>query len=196
MLDTGLVSLDADSARCTISGLLPLHAVTANRLMDMYNWLTDRRYAARPGEPLLKQHQLAGRHTVVAHALLPQLGMASCTPLQLAAQLGAKSTFIFLLHKQTHTLWKWGPVTAFEIDLHSVDSAGDGDVDVMEIIGRLDSKPETTSILLDDCMQGFVHKLFCQKWSRFGAAIHYTKVRVRVTLFLTLTLILTLTLTL
>ena len=52
---------------------------------------------------------------MVAHAQLPQLGMASCTPLQLAAQLGAKSTFIFLLHKQTHTLWKWGPVTAFEI---------------------------------------------------------------------------------
>lgn len=175
MLDTGLVSLDSDSARCTISGLLPLHAVTANRLMDMYNWLTDRRYAAPPGEPLLKLHQLADPHTVVAHAQLPQLGMAACTPLQLAAQLGAKSAFIFLLHKQTHTLWKWGPVTAFEIDLRGVDSAGEGDVDVMEIIGRLDSQPETTSILLDDCMQGFVHKLFCQKWHRFGAAIHYTK---------------------
>ena len=35
--------------------------------------------------------------------------MASCMPIQLAAQLGAKSTFIFLLHKQTDTLWKWGP---------------------------------------------------------------------------------------
>ena len=26
-----------------------------------------------------------------------------------------------------------------------------------------------------DRVQGFVHKLFCQKWHRFGAAIHYTK---------------------
>ena len=88
----------------------------------------------------------------------------------------------------------------------------------MEIIGRLDCKPETTSILLDDCMQvrlgligqtptqtltlsptltltlpiymqGFVHKLFCQKWSRFGAAIHYCKLLVHVSYLVLLTVI-------
>jgi hypothetical protein len=64
---------------------------------------------ARSGEPLLKHHQLADSHAAVIHAKLPQLRMAACMPMQLAAQLGAKSTFIFLLHKQTDTLWKWGP---------------------------------------------------------------------------------------
>ena len=51
MLDTGLVSLDSDSVRCGISGFLPLHAVTANRLKDMYNWLTDRRCDGARFEP-------------------------------------------------------------------------------------------------------------------------------------------------
>ena len=64
---------------------------------------------ARPGEPVLKQHQLADPRTTVTNAKLPQLQMTSCMPIQLAAQLGAKSVFIFLLHKQTDTLWKWGP---------------------------------------------------------------------------------------
>ena len=51
MLDTELVSLDSDSVRCGISGFLPLHAVTANRLKDMYNWLTDRRCDGARFEP-------------------------------------------------------------------------------------------------------------------------------------------------
>ena len=51
MLDTELVTLDSDAMRCNISGFLPLHAVTANRLTDMYNWLTDRRCDVAPLEP-------------------------------------------------------------------------------------------------------------------------------------------------
>ena len=51
MLDTELVTLDSDAMRCNISGFLPLHAVTANRLKDMYNWLTDRRCDGARFEP-------------------------------------------------------------------------------------------------------------------------------------------------
>eukprot|EP00964_Phaeocystis_antarctica_P063496 scaffold38128_cov45-Phaeocystis_antarctica.AAC.2 len=65
MLDTELVTLDSDAVRCNISGFLPLHAVTANRLTDMYNWLTDRRCDAAPLEP--------GRDPLICRAAGPML---------------------------------------------------------------------------------------------------------------------------
>lgn len=42
MLDTKLITLDSPGARCEVSGFLPLHAVTANGLKDMYNWCRRR----------------------------------------------------------------------------------------------------------------------------------------------------------
>ena len=72
MLDTELVTLDSDAVRCNISGFLPLHAVTANRLTDMYNWLTDRRGDAAPLEP--------GRNPLICRAADP-----ACSPCALSA---------------------------------------------------------------------------------------------------------------
>ena len=79
MLDTELVTLDSDAVRCNISGFLPLHAVTANRLTDMYNWLTDRRCDAAPLEP--------GRDPLICRAAGPMLepGILICIVLWVAA---------------------------------------------------------------------------------------------------------------
>ena len=168
MLTTELVSLNAPAARCDITGFLPIHAVCANGLKDMYNWLTTG--VGKPGEPTLAPAQLATAGLAVAEGRLTALKLSHCTPIQLAAQLGDKSMFLFLLRKQTNILWKWGPVTQYEIDLQGVDSAGDAECDVMEVIGRLDCHEETTEMLLDTFMQGFIHKLFEQKWWRCAAS--------------------------
>lgn len=179
MLDTGLVTLDSPAARCEVSGFLPVHTVTANGLKDMYDWLTTG-VASKPGEPSLAPEQLANAKSIVTEGRLPDLQLASCSPMQLAAQLGSKKMFIFMLRKQTNVLWKWGPVTAYEINLDGVDSAGDAECDVMEIIGRLDCPKETTEMLLDSFMQGFIHDLFVQKWRRYGKWIHYFKIFLHV----------------
>ena len=179
MLDTGLVTLDSPAARCEVSGFLPVHTCTANGLKDMFDWLTTG-VARKPGEPTLAPEQLANAKSIVIEGRLPEQQLVSCSPMQLAAQLGSKKMFIFMLRKQTNVLWKWGPVTAYEINLDGVDSAGDAECDVMEIIGRLDCPKETTEMLLDSFMQGFIHDLFVQKWHRYGKWIHYFKIFLHV----------------
>jgi hypothetical protein len=173
MINTGLVGLNVQEDRCVVSGFLPLHAVVANGLKDMYNWLTTGK--GKPGEPTLEEAQLADTTQVVMDRRLTAMGMAHTSPMQLAAVLGYPKMFTFVLRKQTNVLWKWGPVTQYEIDLDGVDSAGDTECDVMEIIGRLDCKKETQEMLLDSFMQGSIHKLYEEKWYRYGAPIHYIK---------------------
>jgi len=76
-------------------------------------------------------------------------------------------------NKHTKIMWKWGPVTAYELDLEGIDSSGDGAADVMEIIGRQDASRVTQQLILDNMMQGFLYKLFQQKWERYGWFLHY-----------------------
>ena len=96
---------------------------------------------------------------------------------ELTAHLGDHKTFKHILRKQCEVLWIWGPVTQFSINLKGVDSAGSGGGDVMELIGRLGARRETTELLLDSFMQGFVHELFLSKWRRFAGSIYYVRRR-------------------
>ena len=41
----------------------------------------------------------------------------------------------------------------------------------------------TTEMLLDDFMDGFLHKLFVQKWDKFGRVIHYARLACTVCYF-------------
>ena len=45
----------------------------------------------------------------------------------------------------------------------------------LRAVGRLDCKKETQEMLLDNFMQGSIHKLYEEKWYRYGAPIHYIK---------------------
>jgi hypothetical protein len=56
-----------------------------------------------------------------------------------------------------------------------VDSAGSGSGDVMELVGRFDAAKETTTMLLDSFLRGFIYQLFRQKWVKFGSRIHYAR---------------------
>ena len=84
---------------------------------------------------------------------MTSLGLHCLTTLQLTALLGDHATFKHILQKQCSILWVWGPVTQYSINLLGVDSAGSGGGDVMELIGRIDAKRETTELLLDEFMQ-------------------------------------------
>merc|ERR1719197_1564032 len=92
------------------------------------------------------------------------------TPLQLACQLGFHDMFSHILNRSTYSsiLWKWGPVTQFQINLEGIDSASGLGGEVLELIGRFDAKEKTQEMLLDDFMNGFMQNLFVEKWERFG----------------------------
>ena len=129
-----------------------------------------------------------------------------CTPLALAAVLGDQPMVKHILRRQTRVMWKWGPVTQYETDLHGIDSSGEGGNDLMELICQLDAREATQRMILDTFIDGLIWKLFKQKWcaahAPWGrlcpssrAARSYRPPRP-VTLALTLALALTLTLVL
>ena len=95
---------------------------------------------------------------------------SSLTPLQLACQLGDHRMFEHILKRSTYSsiLWKWGPVTQFQINLDGIDSAGGMGGEVLELIGRFDAKIPTQEMLLDEFMEGMLNGLFVEKWERFG----------------------------
>jgi len=55
------------------------------------------------------------------------------------------------------------------------DSAGEGGGDIMELVARLDAKRETTELVLDSFMTGFIYQLFQLKWKKYGAKLYYSR---------------------
>jgi hypothetical protein len=94
------------------------------------------------------------------------------TPLQLACQLGKRATFRHLLERRAQVEWRWGPLSQIRIELSGIDSVGGGANDVMEVIGRPEASAATQAFLLDAFLEGFLHKLFLEKWRKFGLTLH------------------------
>ena len=166
MLATGAVSFNArEHAGCVISGFLPLHAIVANGMLSMYDFVT----AELPHEwrADATQRTRTGRSGDASLRLL--------TGMQLAAKLGDHRMFRHILRKQCNIDWVWGPVTQFSLNLEGIDSAGEGGSDIMELITRMDAQKGTTEMLLDNFMNGFIHRLFEKKWRLYGARVHYAK---------------------
>ena len=44
-------------------------------------------------------------------------------------------------------MWKWGPVTQYQVSLEGIDSIGDSDNDVMNLVARYDAADDTRSML-------------------------------------------------
>ena len=164
MLSTTLVDLSSSCAPCKISGFLPIHATIANRNTEMYDFLVSQ----LPEKP--EDHR-----TGLGRALALQ-DMSALAPLGLAAKLGFHDVFIHILQSQCQLQWRWGDVSSYHIDLTGVDSSGHGGGDVMELITKVSATKETTEMLLDTFIQGFINKLFRMKWSSYGWKLHWIKV--------------------
>ena len=166
LLATRHVSLN-DPASCAISGFAPIHAVVANRNMEMLEYLTSE---LPPDQRASSSKRVGSSRTASLQHL------RSLTPLQLAAQLGYHDEFKRVLRGQCTLKWKWGDVSEYEIDLRGIDSSGTGGGDVMELICKVSSSKETTEMLLDSFMQGFIFKLFRKKWEHFAWRLHCVRI--------------------
>ena len=78
----------------------------------------------------------------------------------------------YILRCQSKVDWVWGPVTQLSLDLDGIDSLGETNNDVMELVAVIGADPRTQEMLLEDFMQGFLHKLFDQKRKQFGFTFH------------------------
>ena len=166
---TGNLDLNDPAQACAITGYLPIHAVVACGMRDMYNFLIElpnRKNCAK----------LTPERRAVIHADHEATTAAApdgtqLTPLQLAALMGNHTMVKHILHRQTRTLWKWGPVTQYEMDLRGVDSAGGGANDLMELVGHIDAAQPTAEMVLDDFIAGAIWGLFQQKWEQYGRRV-------------------------
>ncbi len=69
---------------------------------------------------------------------------------------------------------QWASVAELSIDLTEIDSAGrESTLDVMELVTLPDSLPAAQEMLLDEFLDGMLHKLFVRKWRAFGRRFHW-----------------------
>ena len=164
---------DEEHQACRVTGFLPLHAVAANSLRDVYDFLSDMPESEHLEERTADERQ---RTLTPSAATLgrrpPTIQYSGLTALQLACKMGDARMFKHILGRQTMILWRWGPVTQFMIDLTGVDSAGVGSTDIMELVGQFDATPGTQRFILDDVMNGLLFELFDLKWRQFAGALH------------------------
>ena len=163
----GFVDLNDPIHFCVHSGFSPMHAAVCNGFASMYDFLVDLPDLGL-NENLKGDEYLRSGVGDVPECL--QRYSSGLTPLQLACQLGFHDLFEHIIKRPTYCsiLWKWGPVTQFQINLNGIDSATGQGGEVLELIGRFDAKIETQEMLLDEFMGGFLHHLFEEKWERFG----------------------------
>ena len=152
---------------CGQTGLYPLHVAVANGLASMYNFLVDL-----PTLGIEYDHirAIPNKRAGVGRGAP---GLAGLTPLQTAAKLGDQRMVQYILRCNSEVNWVWGPVSELHLSLAGIDSLGDNNNDMMELIAQIGASERTRSMLLDSFMQGFIHKLFLQKWNLFGRHIHY-----------------------
>ena len=163
----GAIDMNATEHFCVKSGFSPMHAAVCNGFASMYDFLVDLPELGL-NETLRGDEKLKSGIGDVPECLA-RYG-SRLTPLQLACQLGHHGVFEHILRRPTYSsiLWKWGPVTQFQINLSGIDSASMQGGEVLELIGRFDAKIGTQEMLLDDFMEGMMHHLFEEKWERFG----------------------------
>lgn len=161
LLNTGLTSLNENCGK--IVGFYPLHAVSANGLRGMYDFLTTE----------LPEEQRAQKDLPSQSGRLIHLALDDMSPLQLTCRIGLRYMHQHIMRSElVRILWVWGPVTQYQISLRGIDSSGDGACDVMEVLCRDDAAQVTREFILDEFMCGFLFNLYEQKWRKFGWYIH------------------------
>lgn len=153
----GIINLNDSRSACKLTGMLPLHVAVANSLTGMVNFLLDL-----PGMPIEFDDMRARPDAYTGCGSRAQYALLN--PLQVACKLGDKKLVQYILRTQAQQQWVWGPVAEYHLDLNGIDSIGDTGNDVMELVSRLDALDQTKEMLLDNFMEGLVHKLFMQKF--------------------------------
>jgi hypothetical protein len=162
----GVLDVNDTRQACKLTGFLPIHVAVANSLTGMVNFLLDL-----PGLPIefddmrARQESLSTCGKLSAYSLL--------NPLQVACKLGDKKLVQYILRTQSKQQWVWGPVSEYHLNLYGIDSIGDTGNDVMELVTRLDATESTKEMLLDEFMDGLLHKLFTQKYHGVSRLWHY-----------------------
>ena len=161
----GLLQLDNPRHACRITGFLPLHIAVVNGLTGMYDFILN--FAN-----IRELEEFRSRPNLISTRVGQFREYAGLTPLQLAAKVGDHRLFQYIMRRTAKVLWVWGPVTQYELSLDQIDSTGETGNDVMELIGMGDAQKKTQEMLLDNFMQGFLHKLFEMKWRRYGRHLY------------------------
>ena len=128
---------------CALTGMLPLHVAVVNGVRNMFDFLIDLPGLDVPAELSLHAQRLRTSSKGT---------WTNLTPLGLATVLGDQRMFQHIMRRRARVLWKWGPVTNFQVTLEGIDSAGDSDNDVMELLVRGNASQKTQS-LLDECVR-------------------------------------------
>ena len=163
----GLFDLNDSRHACCYTGFLPVHVAVANGLTEFFDFLV----AGPSGNAVDARQMLAMRASSDrTTALGCRRNLAMLTPLQLTVMLGDQRMFQHVLSKRAVIQWRWGPVTQLQLNLAGIDSCGVTGNDVMELICSLSATRGAQEMLLDAFMQGFLHKLFQEKWILYGRA--------------------------
>ena len=95
--------------------------------------------------------------------------LAHLTPMQLAAYLGDYRMLTHCMRRRAVVLWKWGPVTQYQLDLDEIESVGSEGRGVMALAAN--ASPE---LLMGQTRHpsgqelSMLHDLFMQKWETFA----------------------------
>ena len=162
----GLIDFNDPRHACRLTGFMPVHVAVANSLTGMVNFLLDL-----PGLSIEYDDMRARQDAFSACGKRSKYSLLN--PLQVAAKLGDKKLVQYILRTQSKQQWVWGPVSSYHLDLHGIDSIGDTANDVMELVSRLDALDATKEMLLDEFMDGLLHRLFVEKYKKACIYIHY-----------------------
>ena len=159
----GLTNPNESPVACPNTGFFPIHVAVANGLTQMFDFLQEL--------PALSEcrEQRASPEGLSLRAAWGPVGRL--TPLQLACYLGDHRMFQHILKRRAQVNWMWGPVTEYRVHLEGVDSLGEGDNDVMNLVARSDARDETKQMLAQEFLLGFIHDLFQDKWNHFGRTV-------------------------
>ena len=172
---------------CKLTGFLPIHAVVALGKTETIDRMLELEPSLRTnhdnGEEGQRVHLIAQKPDTVAPrnlgvrtvklsvGHLAELPRPGHSPLQLAVKFGRQDMFKHLLRKQTTLRWSWGLLREYEIDLKGVDDVGSAN-DVLTLVSHNFATESTRELITDGCMQGFLFRLFVDKWDKFGFRLH------------------------
>lgn len=125
------VNLNGDP--CATTGFLPIHATIASGNANMFDYLTSRKLpVSQRADPDAMTQPSPG-------SILP----LPLTPMQLAVRLGSQRMFFHIFKRRCKVLYKWGPTSAYALELTGIDSASStGGVDVIALICADDARTQ------------------------------------------------------
>ena len=161
-----ILSLNDHANSCDLTGFLPLHAATMQGHCAMYDYLVDMPRAevckhlgnGETGEMrrlavALKQRSAHNWLPTITDPLreAPSIGdVANLSPLQLAAKMGLREMVEHILLRRSTVIWRWGDIAHYRLDLREIDSANEGNNNLLDIIQRRVAHLEARKMLLDD----------------------------------------------